>query len=174
MHKVEVANHQHSLSIDAETLREVVRQTLTFERVTASTISLAIVDGRTIHELNREYLNHDFETDVLSFLLDCSGGRTADDAVSELPRGADKTIDGEVIVCSDYATHTALEFGWDPISEMTLYVIHGLLHLCGYDDLTTSERQIMRQREREVLALIGLEQPLSDPSSTSTSARRDT
>jgi len=173
MYQVDVANNQHCLSIDADALREVVRQTLASERVTAATISLAIVDGGTIHELNRQYLNHNFETDVLSFLLECSGGESDNGELPAVPRGTGKTIDGEVVVCSEYATRTAPEFGWDPLSEITLYVIHGLLHLCGYDDLTAAELTVMRQREREVLALIGLEQPAADRPATPTSARRD-
>ncbi|MFP6763036.1 MAG: rRNA maturation RNase YbeY [Planctomycetaceae bacterium] len=174
MFQVDVANNQHHLSFDSEILRSVVRHTLNAEQVTAATISIAIVDSQTMHTLNRKYLNHDYDTDVLSFLLDCSGGESDDRGLPGIPRGTGKTIDGEVIVNSEYAIRIAPDFGWEPLSELILYVIHGLLHLCGYDDLTRVELPVMRQREREILALINLEQPATVRPSTHTSARRDT
>lgn len=96
----------------------------------------------------------------MSFLLDCDGG---EDNASKNLRGSGKTIDGEIIVSSEYAARLAPEFGWRPLDELTLYIIHGLLHLCGYDDLTDEELPIMRRREREVLSIIGLEQPSNVP-----------
>jgi probable rRNA maturation factor len=158
MYQVDVADNQECLPVDPEAVRDVVRQTLAAEKIVAATISIAIVDNPTMHDLNRQYLNHDYETDVLSFLLESSGG---DDDASGIPRGTGKTIDGEVIVSSEYAAKLAPEFGWEPLEELTLYIVHGLLHLCGYDDLTEAELPVMRQREREVLALIGLQQPFA-------------
>ena len=87
--------------------------------------------------------------------------RRGDDDAPGIPRGTGKTIDGEVIVSSEYAAKLAPEFGWEPLEELTLYIVHGLLHLCGYDDLTEAALPVMRQREREVLALIGLQQPFA-------------
>jgi probable rRNA maturation factor len=156
MYQVDIADNQSCLPIETEAVRKVVRQTLAAEEIVSATISVAIVDNPTMHELNRQYLNHDYETDVLSFLLESSGGN---DEASGIPRGTGKTIDGEIIVSSEYAAKLAPDFGWQPHEEMTLYIVHGLLHLCGYDDLTEEELPIMRQREREVLALVGLEQP---------------
>lgn len=158
MYQVDVADNQDCLPVDTEAVREVVRQTLAAEEIVAATISIAIVDNPTMHELNRQYLGHDYETDVLSFLLESSGG---DDQATGIPRGTGKTIDGEIIVSSEYAAKLAPEFGWNPTEEMMLYIVHGLLHLCGYDDLTDEELPVMRQREREILALIGLKQPLA-------------
>ncbi|MDA0587966.1 MAG: rRNA maturation RNase YbeY [Planctomycetota bacterium] len=157
MYQVDVADHQDCLSVETEAVREIVRQTLAAEEIVAATISVAIVGNSTMHELNRQYLSHDYETDVLSFLLESTGG---DEEASGIPRGTGKTIDGEIIVSSEYAAMMASEFGWQPLDELTLYIVHGLLHLCGYDDLTDAELPVMRQREREVLALLGLEQPL--------------
>jgi len=159
MYQVDVADNQECLPVDAEAVREVVHQTLEAEQVAAATISIAIVDNPTMHELNRQYLSHDYETDVLSFLLDSSGGSNEEPA--GIPRGTGKTIDGEIIVSSEYAAKLAPEFGWQPLDEMTLYIVHGLLHLCGYDDLTEAELPVMRQREAEVLAILGLTQPLA-------------
>jgi probable rRNA maturation factor len=51
------------------------------------------------------------------------------------------------------------EFGWTPRQEVAYYVIHGLLHLTGYDDLTVADRRAMRARERAVMRAIGMPAP---------------
>jgi probable rRNA maturation factor len=53
------------------------------------------------------------------------------------------------------ASQSASRFGWSPAQELALYLIHGLLHLCGYDDGTEPERRLMRRRERAILKLLG-------------------
>lgn len=159
MYQVDVADNQECLPVDAESVRIVVQRTLAAEEVSAATISVAIVDDSTIHELNRQYLDHDFETDVLSFLLESSGGEPKGEEPSGTPRGHGKTIDGEIIVSAEFAVRLAPEFGWGPLDEMTLYIVHGLLHLCGYDDQTETEVSVMRQREKDILHALGLEQP---------------
>lgn len=174
MYQVDVADNQDCLPVDSEAVREVVCRTLEAEQVAAATISIAVVDNLAMHELNRQFLNHDYETDVLSFLLECSGGAEQDEQLAGIPRGTGKTLDGEIIVSSEYAAKLAPEFGWQPLDEMTLYIVHGLLHLCGYDDLTEAELPVMRQREREVLAILGLEQPLTPrPASVTPSTGSD-
>lgn len=176
MYQVDVADNQEHLPVDDGAVREAVCRTLKAEQVAGATISIAIVDNATMHELNRQYLNHDYETDVLSFLLECSGGEPvgSDGLTTKGPRGAGKIIDGEIIVSSEYAANLAAEFGWHPLDELTLYIVHGLLHLCGYDDLTDVELPVMRQREREILQLLGLQQsPFPRPSLIAPPARSD-
>ena len=63
-----------------------------------------------------------------------------------------KTVEGELIVSTETALREAAAHGWSPHDEVLLYVVHGVLHLCGYDDLTDEARPAMRVREREVLA----------------------
>ena len=109
--------------------------------VDRATLSIAIVDDPTIHGLNRQYLEHDYPTDVLSFLLE---------------RDAD-SLEGEVIVSLDTAARRAAEFGWSAADELLLYVIHGTLHLVGYDDQAEAARGEMRAAERRVLAIFGIE-----------------
>lgn len=106
-------------------------------------VSLAIVDDPTIHTLNREHLQHDYATDVLSFVLDRS----------------DTSIDGEVIVSCDTATKNAPEYGWTAQDELLLYFIHGCLHLVGYDDHNDEDRATMRVGEAKYLALAGIAPP---------------
>jgi probable rRNA maturation factor len=149
--EVEIDDSQDVLKVDHEYLAEVVRQVLASERCTRATISVAIVDNQTIHDLNQRYLQHDFATDVLSFLLESE----LDPAVLPIPKGAPRgtglRIDGEIIVSAEMAKQVAVKYRWRPFDELMLYIVHGLLHLCGYDDLSPKEQSVMRQREREIL-----------------------
>ena len=163
MYEIEIANNQECLTIDEDFVRAIVRQTLQTEQVSSATISVAIVDNAQIHELNRQYLNHDYETDVLSFLLEESSAETSNEK-TVTPRGAGKTIDGEVIVSSEMAIEMAADYSWDAIDELTLYIVHGVLHLCGYDDLTAEELPIMRARECHVFEILGRPRPTRDSS----------
>lgn len=158
MYQIEIANNQTALKIDRRAIRRAVTMTLKMEAVAAATISIAIVDNETIHGINRSFLKHDFETDVISFLLDSEGGTS--DAKAAQQRGAGKTLNGEIVLSAEYAVSMAETIGWAPEEEITLYIVHGLLHLCGFDDLTKAELPLMRRRERDVLEALGLDLPL--------------
>lgn len=158
MYVVDVSNTQSVVEIDEDFLRQVTERTLEDERINQAEISLAIVDNPTIHDLNVRYLQHDYPTDVLSFLFESDGGDEDEARLAESQgltsgrRGAGKRIEGEIVVSAEMARDMALEYGWQPRDELVLYIIHGLLHLAGYDDLDEDEMRVMRAREREILA----------------------
>lgn len=103
-------------------------------------VSIAIVDDETIHALNRQYLDHDWPTDVISFVF-----------------SLDKTgIDGEIIASADTAIRLSQIAGWSPMDELLLYVVHGLLHLAGLDDFKPREQAVMRDAERRCLIDLGV------------------
>ena len=139
MFEIDITNHQVHSSADHARLRSAAQHVLREEGIASAAISIAIVDDSTIHELNRRYLQHDYATDVLSFLLERDGDH----------------LDGEVIVSADTAAASAQRFGSAVADELLLYVVHGLLHLVGYDDQTPDDRARMRQRERRCLARFG-------------------
>src|SRR5438093_6213492 len=122
-------------------MREVARAVLEGEGVADAEISLAFVDNPTIHRLNQRYLNHDEPTDVLSFPL------------SE-PNA--KRLAGELVIGAEVALAQANNRGHDVQAELALYVIHGLLHLCGHDDKTPEKARAMRERERHYLKELAL------------------
>jgi probable rRNA maturation factor len=150
---ISVRNEQTHLSVPASRIRQIARKTLAAEAVAAAAISVALIDNQAIHRLNRQHLNHDYETDVLSFLFDSEPGNST--AKKDGPRGQGCRIDGEIIISAEMALQSASKFGWSGIDELTLYLVHGLLHLCGYDDVAASERRLMRKREQEILQLLG-------------------
>jgi len=141
---VEISDAQAHVPIDHDRLRLLVAGVLRGEGVSAASISLALVDDPTIHRINREHLNHDWPTDVVSFVLSDEG---------------DEALSGELVVSTETAARVAAEIGAPPWNEVALYVVHGLLHLCGYDDLDEESAAAMRRREDEVLAREGLMNP---------------
>ena len=127
------------LGVTEADVRAVVATVCALEAVGATDVSVVLADHTLVHRLNREWLEHDYETDVLSFSFD----------EEALARGA---LDGEVYVDLDTAAERAPEFGTTPRAEALRYVAHGLLHLAGWDDATDAERDAMRAREDAVLA----------------------
>lgn len=156
--EIDISVRQKAVSVDIPELDRVVRHALRTEQVASAVLSISIVDNDTIHRINREHLQHDYPTDVISFQLDFS--RTdqqvfSEDAEGEL-RASGAVIEGEVIASAQMASEMATTGQWTAMNELTLYVIHGLLHICGYDDLTAAEKTIMRSRERAILNSLSL------------------
>lgn len=139
---IEIANEQTAHSLEPARLKRAVRGVLESAGVRSAEISIAIVADERMHALNRQYLGHDYPTDVLSFVLD------RDESAGSL--------DGEIIVSADYAAREAARYGWTTDDELLLYVIHGCLHLVGLDDQTPAGRAAMRAAESEHLAAFGL------------------
>lgn len=140
-------------------IRRALRTILSLEEVSCADLSVAIVDDATIHKINREHLDHDEPTDVISFLYSDPPEPDASAAGAKrpgIPRGRERLIDGELIVSAETAVREASRRDWDPRSELLLYLAHGLLHLCGYDDLSSVERRVMRARERDALEALGI------------------
>lgn len=145
--QIDIQNSQNHLTIDETQLQEAVLYLLQAEQVSQAEISIAIVDNPTIRELNQQYLSHDYDTDVLSFLLECN---TIDTPVKSDLRGSGKSIEGEIIISAEMAVSMAEHYHWPAGQEFLLYVVHGLLHLCGYDDLSDEELKVMRLREQQI------------------------
>ncbi|HVU88262.1 MAG TPA: rRNA maturation RNase YbeY [Pirellulales bacterium] len=139
--QIDITNEQSRLPIDEQRLRAAVAAVLAGEGRSAATISVAVVDDPTIHELNRRFLAHDYPTDVLSFVLE------------ESTAG----LEGEIIVSADTAAASAPRYGWPATDELLLYVIHGTLHLVGYNDHEPADIARMRAAEKRYLAQCGLQ-----------------
>jgi probable rRNA maturation factor len=139
---IDIADEQPTQEGQHARLREAVEQVLIEAGLKSAEISIAIVDDARMHELNRQYLEHDYPTDVLSFVLEHDEGR--------------QTLEGQIVVSADYAAREAKTYGWTAGDELLLYVIHGALHLVGHDDQTPEGKQAMRQAETRHLARFGL------------------
>jgi probable rRNA maturation factor len=138
---VSIASPQKIVVVDRRRMHALARAVLEGEGVPDAEISLAFVDNPTIHQLNSRYLAHDEPTDVLSFPLNDPGSRK---------------LAGELVVGVEVARDQADARGHAVSAELALYVIHGLLHLCGHDDKTAAGVAEMRRRERHYLRELGL------------------
>lgn len=143
---IAVNNQQRAVRISKREVVDAVRAVVMGEGYDSAEVSVAVVDDPTIHRLNRQFLEHDYATDVLSFLFDETADR--------------KRLSGEVIVSADTAARVASEMGHAAADELLLYVIHGTLHLTGYDDHQPEDLATMRDRERHYLRLLSV--PLGD------------
>lgn len=132
--QVEV-NSEHAGFCEGErSLVDAVRQAVFYSGRRSGFIEVSVVTDDTIHRINREHLNHDWPTDVISFPYEDDDGH----------------VEGELIVSWDTACRVAEELGLTAFEELELYVIHGTLHLCGFDDQTDSDRAVMRSAEAAV------------------------
>ena len=135
MLEIELANRQTRHAIQRDSLMAAARLVLEHEGISRATLSIAVVSDKAIRQLNRRYLQHDYATDVISFLLESGTG----------------WLEGEIIVSADMAAAQAPTYDASLQDELLLYVIHGTLHLVGYDDTTPAARQKMQARQRRYL-----------------------
>ena len=137
---VEVFDEQDYICIDEDKIKFICGKIICDAGFRTGRLGVVLTDNVSIHNLNLRYRAHDFITDVISFNLDCS----------------DSNLEGEAIVSTELAKERCEEFGWDDESELLLYVIHGTLHLVGYDDQEEDDAQRMRQMEAYYLRLLGI------------------
>lgn len=132
--------HDHpTLHLDEKTLRTLIHRIADAEGQALGTVSIVLTDHNTVLALNRDYLDHDYVTDVLSFDLSAEG----------TPH-----IEGEIYVDLDTASerHEAFDVSFE--DEALRYVVHGLLHLMGYDDSDARQQAEMRRLEDRFLATV--------------------
>lgn len=145
--EIEICDNQDALAIDRGQLVQTVKYVLQQMSVSKAQISLAIVDDATIRELKEKYFGVSEVTDVISFDLR--------DQNRQEPNGLQKTVDCDIVVNAQIAVRTARQQGGDPLAELNLYVVHGLLHQLGYDDQTDRHAEIMHKKEDQLLEELG-------------------
>lgn len=99
-------------------------------------IGYMFVDDEKILEVNREYLGHDYYTDIITFDYD-----------------EGNTLNGDIVISLDTVRSNAEKFQKEYADELHRVIIHGILHLCGINDKGPGEREIMEQNEDKALAL---------------------
>ena len=139
MTQVEITNLQKR-EVDLKFLKRIA---LKFLKDEDKEVSIVLVDKEKIRELNKKFRKEDRFTDVLAFSL----GR---EFIST--RG----LLGEVIISVEIAEKQAEERNHSLREELVLLLIHGILHLRGYDDKEGKKKEIMEKKEREVLISLGM------------------
>jgi probable rRNA maturation factor len=117
-------------------VRAAVRAALSHGGRAGIDVEIALVSDRRLASIHGRFLGDPSVTDVISFDLGSAGGGAA----------------GEIYVSVDRARKVARVRGVDPASELRLYLVHGALHLCGFDDRTPKDRVRMRAAEASVLS----------------------
>ena len=144
---VPISNRQ-DLPVDLQDLSDLARKTLRSEGVNGAELSVSLVTEREMADLHERYLGETGPTDVLSFPLEGAGDE---------PRPTSDTGDlrliGDVVICPEYAaTNNA-----DLEAELRLLLVHGILHLLGYDHEEESERAEMWARQERYSGVPGPE-----------------
>lgn len=131
--------------VSAPWLRRVARLALAAEGVRAAELSIVITDDEAVRQLNRAYAGEDEATDVLSFSLQEGEAFPSPDGLLRL---------GEVVISLPTAQRQAEAAGRPLLEEVAHLLVHGILHLLGYDHALPQEEERMRERERAILAQV--------------------
>jgi len=122
---IELINRQRARRISAKVWREFAEQALRTIRTNEQAVSIVFVSDQMIKKLNRQFRGKDFATDVLSFR----------NHAERFESQNDRTL-GEIVISVDRAAAQAKENGLSFSNEVEQLILHGLLHLCGYDHET--------------------------------------
>ena len=133
--QVSIYNQQKDLCIDKSSIRALVKKVLSFLKTSPKEVTLYFVTEEKISQLHTLYFQDPSPTDCISFPLD---GEHL----------------GEIFICPLAAIKYAKRHQKKVMDELHLYIIHGLLHLLGYDDLEPKQRKLMRKMEKQCMKQI--------------------
>ena len=128
------------VSFQLESKRKIsqwLKQVVAVEGKKTGNLCYVFVSDESILDINKKYLQHDYCTDIITF----------DDSTSNI-------ISGDMYVSIDTVRSNAQYYQVDFRNELLRVMLHGILHLCGYQDQTTDERQEMRAVETKYLLMI--------------------
>jgi probable rRNA maturation factor len=137
---IEVRLAAGAKNLNAAWVKKVVARTLRAEKAKRRSVSVLLTNDRAIRKINREYLKHDTETDVISF---GSGPGT------RVPAESDHL--GDLVVSSERAAAVSKELKIPFREELARYLVHGTLHLLGYDDGAKKDKMRMEARQEHIL-----------------------
>jgi probable rRNA maturation factor len=129
MNEVLVANRQSKFRIDQNLARDIALLACESMQVARYNLSIAFLSPTAMAKANFQFLTHTGPTDVITFSL------------------AEDGLEGELLICPEVARTQAEEFKTSHSSELSRYIIHGILHLLGYDDREPHLRKVMKAKE---------------------------
>lgn len=131
-------------------MKQAAQSALKLKGASSSEVSILLTGDDEIRRLNHQYRSINAPTDVLSF--------SYQDSLNASPStpGLVEPL-GDIMISVDAAKLQAQNYGHSLQEELNLLVIHGILHLLGYDDVSESDARIMRDKEQEALRLLGAE-----------------
>ena len=142
---VQYACHTDGLPLRPQ-IRAWARQALNVDGMRGGQITIRLVDAEEGQALNREFRHKDYATNVLSF-----------------PYETEPVVCGDLVICAPVVAREAAEQGKAPDAHYAHLIVHGLLHLQGYDHETgEDDARIMEAKEQAILASLGFADPYSD------------
>jgi probable rRNA maturation factor len=150
MSELSLRNRQRTRPVDLSLLRRIARALLSeLLRLKDYELGLHLVAASEMTRLNKQFLDHLGSTDVITF-----------DYGEETESASSSTLHGEVFICIDDAVKQARRFRTTWQSELARYLVHGVLHLLGYDDLQPRARSELKREENRLLRELELRLPL--------------
>jgi len=141
---------QYEDRVDADSLHRLAMLVLRAEGKSGPLeLGIVVTTDDEVHALNRQYLGHDYKTDVISFGMEDEMG----DQVAFLTPEERPEYLGDVVISYDRASEQAPEYGHTAEREVAVLMVHGLLHLLGYDDMDEDSRARMHARQDELVML---------------------
>jgi len=145
MNKFEIFNETEE-KIDTKEIKNLLDYALKYKDLENVEFNIIFVDSETIRNINKEYRNIDRETDVISFALEDN-----EDIKFEFGR-----LLGDIYISIPRMKQQAKEYGHSEKRELSFLIIHGLLHLLGYDHMTKEEEEIMFKEQELILDGYGI------------------
>jgi probable rRNA maturation factor len=140
---VVIANRQRTKKINARLLKQIVRELFAELKISEAELEINFVGAKEMAKVNRRFLQHEGSTDVITF--------DHADGAHSVTRPA---LHGELFVCVDDAISQAKNFQTSFQSEVVRYIVHGVLHLLGHDDLKPDPRCKMKREENRLVRLL--------------------
>ena len=116
-------------------LKGMLNEVFTLEKTEVHRLDYVFCSDEYLHQLNLEYLNHDTLTDILTFTLS----------------GPGEPVEGEIYISTERVEDNARIHQTTFENELHRVMVHGILHLCGYEDHTPGEKTAMRKKEDHYL-----------------------
>jgi rRNA maturation RNase YbeY len=152
-----ISNRQRVRKLDPRRLKKIAAATLAELKIESTELGIVLVGAKEMASLNEEFLGHEGATDVITFDYSESVGR---DGALRRPRpriaggtsaGEGAIIHGEIFICVPEAERQAKIFRTQWQTEVVRYIIHGILHLTGHDDLQPAARKKMKREEERLV-----------------------
>ena len=141
-------NRPYGQEVKKAWLKHVIVESLGMEKVAYAEVSLVITSDERIHEINRKYRQVDAPTDVIAFAL-------TEESRGEFVSPPDGILHlGEVVISYPTAVRQASEHYHSVQQELAILIVHGTLHLLGYDHVLPGQARKMRNKERDILEFL--------------------
>jgi probable rRNA maturation factor len=163
---IAIVNRQRTRKINLRLLKKITRELLAELEIEKAEIGICLVAVPEMTRLNETFLKHKGSTDVIAFDYANNVGQASRLPKEPLKRNMDRrdacpALYGEIFICVDEAIRQARKFGTSWQSEIVRYLVHGVLHLLGFDDSSAGARHKMKREENRRLRAITRRFPLS-------------